>query len=439
MDEKAKLTGKARKGLRKSSQTELGMLKLIQMRPNISRVELAKVSGMSTAAMSGTVHALIKKNLIVEVQQASAGLGRRRIALSIRPNLAYLLGVDLGTYHLRVVVADMTGKIVYSRELKTEMASGRQEVLVRTFAAMREAILESGLDPRSIRGIGMGHSGVIDVEKGLVLSFPRPGQMQQWKDVPLQKMLEDEFGIPCLLEDSARAVATAEKHFGAGEHLKDFLYIDVGMGIGAAIFIDGLLYRGSNGSAGEVGHITVEENGPLCFCGNRGCLEALASCTAIIDNVKNAIHKGVTTEISEMAGGDLNDISMEIIAEAAEKNDSLGYRALNDAATRIGVAAADLVNLLNPSALILGGGLFRAAPAFLMDHLKRTIRQRALEESGHDVHLMVSKLGSEAGALGAAHLIAEKLLPALYEATSAHTSTVVGPPASEGLQHSVIG
>lgn len=422
MNEKPRRTGNSRRSLRKSSQTELNVLKFIHARSNISRVELAKLSGMSTAAMSGTVHALVQKKLIVEVEGPSTGLGRRRIALNIRPDLAYVLGVDIGTYNLRVLIADINGKVIYGQRLKTEMAGGRRDVMNRTFAAIRSAIVESGLPPQEIRGIGVGHSGVIDVEKGLVLSFPRPGQMEQWKNVPLQKMVEDEFGIPCLLEDSARAIAVAEKRFGAGEDLKDFLYIDIGMGIGAAIFIEGLLYRGSNGSAGEVGHITVEENGPLCFCGNRGCLEALASCAAVIGNVKSAIHMGVATEISEMADGDLDRISVEMIAESAAKNDSLGYRTLDNAATRIGVAAADLVNLLNPSAVILGGGLFRAAPEFLLDHMKRTIRQRALEKSANDVRLLGSRLGTEGGALGAALLIAEKLVPGLYEASSGQSS-----------------
>jgi glucokinase-like ROK family protein len=426
-----KLNGDSRRSLKKSSQTELTVFKLIHARTNISRVELAAVSGMSTAAMSGTVHSLLQKRLIVEVPQPSSGLGRRRIALNVRPDLAYVLGVDLGSYNLRVVISDINGKIVHGQRLRTEMSLGRQGVLDRTFTAMRSAIRESGLDPKNIRGIGVGHSGVIDIEKGMVLSFPRPGQMEEWKNIPLQKMMEDEFGIPCLLEDSARAIAIAEKHFGAGENLKDFLYIDVGMGIGAAIFIGGVLYRGSNGSAGEVGHITVEENGPLCFCGNRGCLEALASCAAIIGNVKSAIHMGVATGIAEKVNGDLERINVETIAEAAAQNDSLGYRTLDNAATRIGVAAADLVNLLNPSALILGGGLFRAAPEFLLDHLKRTIRQRALEKSANDVHLIGSKLGTEGGAMGAARLIAEQLLPGLYEADSAHPRKSAGVDPSE--------
>lgn len=407
-----------RTGHTKSAQTELNILRLIHSHAHISRVVLAKVSGMSTATMSGTVHSLLRKKLVVGHSDSSGAVGRRRISLRIRPDLGYVVGVDLGTFNLRVLIVDMSSNIVYSRTWKTQMPRGREDVIRRTFEAIHEAIHQaataSGIDPKAILGIGMGHSGVIDVDRGVVLSFPRPGQMEEWRNVPLRSMVEAEFGIPCLLEDSARAIALAERHFGAGGQFQDFMYIDVGMGIGAAIFIDGLLYRGSGGSAGEIGHITLEEAGPLCFCGNRGCLEALASCAAIIENVKAAIRQGVGTMVAEMVDGDLDRIDVETIAQAAAKNDSLSYRALNEAAAHIGAAAADLVNLLNPSALIFGGALFRAAPDFLLKDLQRTIRQRALEKSANDAQLLVSSLGSDAGARGAAWLIAEKLLPSLH-------------------------
>lgn len=210
------------------------------------------------------------------------------------------------------------------------MLDGQKRVVARTFDAIREAIHLSGLDLHAIAGIGIGHSGVIDLERGLVLSFPRTGHMEQWKNVPVRRMLEGEFNLPCLLEESARTVAIAERYFGAGDALRDFIYIDVGMGIGSAIFINGLLYRGSGGSAGEVGHITLEESGPLCCCGNRGCLEALASCTAIINNVKTAISKGVISMIPDMVEGNLDRIDVEIIARAAAGNDTLSYRELNE-------------------------------------------------------------------------------------------------------------
>lgn len=411
------------KDFSKSAQTELAILTLIHSEEKISRVILAKVLGMSTATMSGTTRSLKEKNLVAEVGSISGRSGRRRVLLSIRPDLAYVVGVDLGSYNLRALVTDMCGNILASHSENTCMAEGRDAVIQRTFHAVRRVIEESKLPAESIRGIGIGHSGVIDVEHGRVLSFPRPGQMEQWKNIPLRQIFEDEFKVSCLLEDSARAVAIAERQYGAGAGRKNFIYIDIGMGIGSAIFIDGLLYRGSGGSAGEVGHITLEESGPLCFCGNRGCLEALASCAAIIGNVQNAIRRGVASQITELIAEDLDKLTVEVVAQAAAANDSLAFRALMQAAAHLGSAAADLVNLLNPGALIFGGALFRAAPTSLLDEIRRTIRGRALEKSANDAHLLVSPLSSDAGARGAAWLMAERLIPTLYREGPAHAGS----------------
>jgi predicted NBD/HSP70 family sugar kinase len=227
-------------------------------------------------------------------------------------------------------------------------------------------------------------------------------------------MLEAEFGIPAILDDSTRMMAIAEKCFGIGQQIKDFVYISVGMGIGAGIFIDDKLYRGSGGGAGEFGHMTVDEDGPLCSCGNSGCLEVLASCTAIIQSVRTAIQKGVSSKINEWVKGDLDRISIEIIARAAKENDALGFRVLYDAVFHIGVALADVVNLLNPSTVVFGGPLFREAGG-LLETLRTVIRQRALEKFANELQLKISTLGSEAGALGAARMVSEKVLLRLYE------------------------
>jgi glucokinase len=309
----------------------------------------------------------------------------------------------------------MNGNIVHKLQAETELARGRDHVVDRTFQAIHRAIEESRVPKRAIQGIGMGHSAVIDSRRGVVLSLPRQGRMLEWKNFPLRDRLEAEFGLPCLLEDSVPAIAIAEKHFGLGVDLDDFIYIDAGVGIGGAIFINGRLYRGPGGSAGEFGHVTVDENGPLCCCGSNGCLEAMASGAAIIQAVRTAIEKGVDSKVRDLAHGDLERISIECITEAAIQNDPLAFRILDEAIGHIGVALADVVNLLNPSVVVFGGGLFRAAPQLLLDALKRPLRQRALEKSANEVQLKVSRLGAEAGALGAARLISEKILDNLYQ------------------------
>ena len=403
----------------KPSKNEWKILQLIHARPDISRIELAKQTRLSAARITAIVEDLIARGLVVESGHGASAMGRKPVSLSIRHDAGFVVGVDLGSFYTRVVVTDMQGRVGYKKESETGLADGRDLVISRTLKAIHKAIEECGKPRNTLRGIGMGHSGVIDVHAGVVLSFPRPGQMDEWRNVPLRKILEREFAVPCLLEDSVRGRATAEQHFGLGIGLNDFIFINVGMGIGAAIFIDGKLYRGPGGSAGEFGHITVDEHGSLCCCGNYGCLETVASCAAIIQSVRSAIEKGVSSRVLALAREDPNRISIEMIGQAALGNDGLCFRVLNQAAFHIAVVLADVVNLLNPHVVIFGGALFRSAPELLSDPLKRVIKQRALEKSANEVQLKIATVGIESGALGAARLISETVLERLYQESCA--------------------
>ena len=403
------------KAYNKSARNELVLLHEIYEHTNASRIELAKHTGLSAACVGGIVNRLLKKGLIVETGESSTSMGRRPVSLSVRNDLAYFVGVDLGSYLLRVVVADMLGRSVFKLETLSRVSEGRQSTLHRVFEAVQKALSECGIAKDLIKGIGMAHSGVVDSESGTILSFPRPGQMLQWRNVPLRQMLEETFGLPATIDDSTRAMAVAEKYGGVAEGLTDFLYVSVSMGIGAALFIDEKPYRGAAGLAGEFGHMTANGNGPLCCCGNYGCLETVASCVAIMEAVRSALAKGVDSRIPELAQGNLDHISIELIIQAARENDGLAFRVLQEAVRHIGIALADVVNLLNPRMIVFGGPLFRHGAPLLLDTLGRIIKQHALEKSANEVRLKVSTLGSEAAALGAARLISRKSLASLYE------------------------
>jgi predicted NBD/HSP70 family sugar kinase len=402
------------RGQEKVEQRELAILRLIHSGANYSRHDIAVKTGLSPALITSIVRKLIARNLVVEAPAVSLMVGRKPVPLEVRPDAGFLIGVDIGSYYSHVVVTDMSGQIVYRKQAESGIADGRVRVLQRVFECVHRAIADTGARHGRILGIGIAHSGVIDAEKGLVLSFPRPGQIAEWKDVPLRAIFEKEFHLPCLLEDSVRTKATAERYFGLGRDVDDFLFVEVGIGIGAAVFFEGKLYRGAGGKAGEFGHITVAENGPLCSCGNNGCLESVASCAAIIQAGRLALERGVDSRIRDLAHGDLNRISIEVIAQAAAENDSLAFRVLQDASSQIARGLADLVNLLNPRLIIFGGALFRAAPQLLADPLGRIIRQRSLEKLANDAQLRVSPLGAEAGALGASRIAADRALSDLY-------------------------
>jgi predicted NBD/HSP70 family sugar kinase len=401
--------------LRKSAQTELNVLRYIYESPAISRVELAPQSGLSTGAMTGIVTSLLNRGLIVEDSTIpSPSQGRRRVGLTLNPTLGYVVGVDLGTFNLRICVTDLSGRVLVVHQTPTAMERGRAEVLSRCFMLIRQKLDENNIPASLLRGIGIAFSGVMDTRNGVILSYPRPGQVEFWRNVPLRALVEEEFGVTCIVEDSVRSIATSEKSSGAGRNFSDFVYVDVGMGVGSAVFISNKLYRGANGNAGEFGHITIDEDGPLCCCGSHGCLEAFASGSVIIEKVRSALTRGVVSQILDMVNNDLDKISLEIIATAAERNDSLSYRTLIEAATHIGAASADLVNLLNPESIIYGGALFRAAPSLMLDHIKRLVRHRAMEKAANDVVLLLAETSGDAGARGMARLIGESILEQIF-------------------------
>ncbi len=398
----------------RTSEKELEILGLIHARVAMSRAELVELTGLSAGLISAVVRRLIASELVVESGLEPSKLGRRRVALKLCAGTSYTIGVEIGTFFLRVVINDLAGNVCHKVETRTILSDGFSRVMKRCFKTIDQAVSDSGIDKDAIAGIGIAHSGVVDSNQGVVLSFPRPGQMAEWRNVALREMVEEKYKVPCVVEDSVRMAALAEKQVGIAVELSDFVYIRIGMGIGSCIFIDGEPYRGAGGSAGEFGHMTVDENGPLCYCGNNGCLSALASCSAIILAVAGAIRKGVHSKIQEMVENDLDQINIEMILQAAVENDSLAFRVLNDAAVHIGVALADVVNLLNPSVVIFSGPLFQSNSQLMLDSIQRVIRQRALEKAANEVQLIVSTLGADAPALGAARFAAARSIGKLY-------------------------
>lgn len=402
----------------KSADTEMSIFQLIHRHKDIARIDLAKRTGLSEATLSGIVRGLIKKGLVIESGKGSTALGRKPVSLRVCADTAYFLGVDLEWDSVTVVVTNSLEEVVYQVETPTKMMEGRDAVLRRTCKIIAEALQDCRVPKGVIKGIGLAHPGVIDTQNGVVLSYPRPGQMTEWKNVSLKGMLETEFGLPAAIDDHTRMMAVAEKCFGMGASLNDFLFVSVGWGIGATIFINGEAYRGADGFAGELGHMSLDEDGPLCFCGSQGCVETISSGTAIIETVRRAILKGVDSTVSDLAEGALDRISIEMVCRAAMEKDKLASRVLEEAVVHIGAAISSVINLLNPRTIILGGLLFRHAGPLLLEPLRQVVSHRAMEKSAHQIRFMVSELGSNSAAVGSARLISEKVLDRVYEERS---------------------
>jgi glucokinase len=255
--------------------------------------------------------------------------------------------------------------------------------------------------------MGIAQSGFIEHVTGTVLFWPK---VRGWQDVPLKALLEREHGIPTMVEDSTRAMAVAEQAFGQGRGLANFVHVMVGTGIGSTIFVDGKLYIGSSGLAGELGHSTIDENGRLCSCGNRGCLELYSSGWALINRVRSALADGVTSSLSKAVEEHPEQLSVEMIVEAAKSGDRLSETVLSEAGTHLGTALAGLVNLLNPEKIILGGAVPRVAREMLLNPLLYFLRGRAFQRSVSAMEVVISELDDSASALGVTVMQAKELL-----------------------------
>jgi glucokinase len=260
---------------------------------------------------------------------------------------------------------------------------------------------EADLTFKQIAGVGIGAPGAVDFGGGTVIFAPN---MDGWKDVPLKKDLEKQLGVPVFVENDCNIAALGVYVAELKSKPKSMVGIFVGTGIGGGIIINGELYSGFGHTAGEIGHMVVEISGPKCGCGNKGCFEALASRTAIFQQIKAGIKDGQKTILTEMLGSDLEDLRSGDLRKAIRRGDKFVDRIVEGAAEYIGIATANLVNILNPEVVVLGGGVIEALSDEMMGVIVETATDYAMPGAMKGVEIIASKLGDNAGITGGAVL-----------------------------------
>ena len=270
------------------------------------------------------------------------------------------IGIDVGGTNVKIALVDNKGKIIYSNSIPTRAEMGYEYTINNMKEAITELIKETKSDPKNIESIGFGFPGQIDYQKGIVRLAPNiPG----WVNVPIAEIMEKEFGIPTRVDNDVRCAALGELNYGAGQGCDNLICITVGTGIGSGLVINGKLVRGASNAAGEIGHIKLDMNGgPLCGCGDRGCLEAFASGPSIVALAEEYIKGGKSTKYRELANP---DITPYIVSEAAKQGDPVAKRIFTIVGEYIGIGLASVVNLLNPEKIIIGGGVAAAGDLLL--------------------------------------------------------------------------
>ena len=309
-----------------------------------------------------------------------------------------VLAIDLGGTKIITAIVSNNGQLMAQERCPTLADEGPQSVINRLLAAVDYILNLKHMEPSHLASISIAAAGGIDLERGLVTSSPHlPG----WHNVPLRDIVRDRYKVKTFLLNDASAAALGELRFGAGRGINNLILLTVGTGIGGGIIIDGKLYNGPSGSAGEIGHMTIDVNGPPCTCGNIGCLETLVSGTAITREARKRIAQGEGSSLVEMVAGKLEAITAEEIGAAARSGDSLALDIINEAATYLGVGMVNLVNIFNPEMIVVGGGMAKLGE-LLLDPARRVMKERAFQISAQAVRIVPAELGDEAGICGAA-------------------------------------
>jgi predicted NBD/HSP70 family sugar kinase len=364
----------------------------------ISRGDLARLVHLNLPTISTLISELMAEQEIVEEGFATSTGGRRPQLLDVNPEVGHVIGVSFVTRGISSAHSNLKGVIENRQDFEFDPSLGRDQAIKRLKEAVRaqiESLTQRG-GRRLLRQIGIGISGLVDKGEGISREFPR---FESWADVPLREILEKEFDVPVVIDNNVATITLAELIFGDLRHHANALYVHLGSGIGSGIVIDGKVYKGSRSYVGEFGHVTVAENGPVCYCGNYGCLEAVASEYALIQQAESARREGVHSSIygEKTSTG---AVKSDAIFRAAENGDRLATRLVEKACSLMGTGIAALINLFGPEAIILGGPMAQAGDIMLTP-LRRSVLTQSLDRIHPELEIRVSGFGNNAGLMGA--------------------------------------
>jgi glucokinase len=313
----------------------------------------------------------------------------------------YVVGVDLGGTKILSGVFSHSLESLSTAKVSTKSQRGVESVIERIARCVQDSVDEADLTLKEVAGIGIGAPGAVDFDAGTVIFAPN---MEGWKDVPLKKALEKQLDVPVFVENDCNISALGVYVAELKSRPRSMVGIFVGTGIGGGLILNGELFSGFGHTAGEIGHMVIEVNGPKCGCGNKGCFEALASRTAIFQQIKAGIKDGQKTVLTDSLGNNLDDLRSGDLRKAIRRGDKFVDRIVDGAAEYIGIATANLVNILNPEVVVLGGGVIEALADEMMGVIVETAQDYAMAGAMKGVEIIASRLGDNAGITGGAVL-----------------------------------
>ncbi|MFG2994232.1 ROK family protein [Streptomyces sp. NPDC048257] len=364
------------------------VVRAVRLAGSLTQAEIARATGLSAATVSNIVREL-KDGGTVEVTDTSAG-GRRARSVSLSGDAGIVIGVDFGHTHLRVAVGNLAHQVLAEESEPLDVDASWTDGFDRAEALVGRLIADIGVGLEKVIGVGLGVPGPIDVESGTLGSTAiLPG----WAGINPRQELSQRLGVPVYVDNDANLGALGELVWGSGRGVKDLAYIKVASGVGAGLVINGQIYRGPGGTAGEIGHITLDESGPVCRCGNRGCLETFAAARYVLPLLQ---------------GTHGPELTMERVVELAREGDPGCRRVITDVGRHIGSGVASLCNLLNPSRVVLGGSLAEAGELVLAP-IRESVGRYAIPSAARQLSVLTGSLGGRAEVLGALALVLSEM------------------------------
>jgi glucokinase-like ROK family protein len=395
-----------------SELNKVNITNLVRDNDGISRADLAKRSGLSAPTISRIIDGLLREGLVTEIGAGVSHGGRKPTLLRFSGVDSYIIGIDLGTTNIYGVLTDLDANVIAEIRTPTLVDRGFDRVMERTSEVIAELRGHLGKRKGRIFGVGLAIAGLINRDRDIVEFSPD----FHWHDVDVRAALSRSHSdVPIIFDNVTRVMALGEIWYGAGRNYQDFVMVNVGYGIGAGVIIRGTPLYGSLGMAGEFGHITFEKDSDAqCECGNFGCLEALASGNAIAKAARKELERGAESDLLKACDGDPSRLTAEIVAQSAKRGDRVARKVFDLAAEYIGVGIAGLINLVNPEAVFIGGGVSQAGD-ILFDRVRRTVQARGLKKTSGTVPILPATFGLRSAVMGAVSLILSSVVNLNFE------------------------
>lgn len=374
-------------------KNRITVLNLIRNKGLITKTDLAKETSSTLAGIGNIINDLLELNLICEYGYAESSGGRKPIIYKLNADAYNVIGIKLGINSLQGVLMNLEGAVVIEKILP--LSSIEVEYVTNRIVELVSEINRQ-VSNTKILGVGVSAPGPLDSEEGVIIS---PPNLENWLNVPLKDLLEARIDYPVFIQKDANAAAYGELYFGNGRNSSNLLYLMVEEGIGSGIIINNEIYHGFGFGAGEIGHTTIDVDGPLCGCGNYGCLEAIASGLALIEHAKAELKRGYQSllKLDE-------DITLERIINAGREGDPLSQHLLHKSARYVGIGLANQINVLNPETVILGGSIIQS-DSKVFETAKKVALSRVFPLFANQVQIVPSKLGASAEAIGGGTIV----------------------------------